>query len=88
MENFTSKKFGIWFDFKIQPENEWMKFFDMLENANISECFINANANQLDYLISLTKNYNFNIHGWIWTCLLYTSPSPRDATLSRMPSSA
>ena len=25
-----------------------------------------------------------NLH----TCLLYTSPSPRDATLSRMPSSA
>ena len=24
----------------------------------------------------------------IGTCLLYTSPSPRDATLSRMPSSA
>ena len=26
--------------------------------------------------------------GYIWACLLYTSPSPRDATLSRMPSSA
>ena len=25
---------------------------------------------------------------WVKTCLLYTSPSPRDATLSRMPSSA
>ena len=25
---------------------------------------------------------------WPWCCLLYTSPSPRDATLSRMPSSA
>ena len=26
---------------------------------------------------------------WLgWGCLLYTSPSPRDATLSRMPSSA
>ena len=24
----------------------------------------------------------------VWDCLLYTSPSPRDATLSRMPSSA
>ena len=24
----------------------------------------------------------------LWLCLLYTSPSPRDATLSRMPSSA
>ena len=29
-----------------------------------------------------TENETFN------TCLLYTSPSPRDATLSRMPSSA
>ena len=26
--------------------------------------------------------------GTLYTCLLYTSPSPRDATLSRMPSSA
>ena len=25
---------------------------------------------------------------WVEDCLLYTSPSPRDATLSRMPSSA
>ena len=25
---------------------------------------------------------------WVHFCLLYTSPSPRDATLSRMPSSA
>ena len=27
-------------------------------------------------------------HGLYRSCLLYTSPSPRDATLSRMPSSA
>ena len=26
--------------------------------------------------------------GHVYNCLLYTSPSPRDATLSRMPSSA
>ena len=25
---------------------------------------------------------------WVWNCLLYTSPSPRDGLLSRMPSSA
>ena len=61
------KKFGIWFKFKIQPESEWLKFFDKLEEAKISECFINANASQLNYLISLSKNYNLNIHGWIWT---------------------
>ena len=29
-----------------------------------------------------------NIQEVLSTCLLYTSPSPRDATLSRMPSSA
>ena len=28
------------------------------------------------------------IYCGVWPCLLYTSPSPRDATLSRMPSSA
>ena len=28
------------------------------------------------------------LYGTLSTCLLYTSPSPRDATLSRMPSSA
>src|SRR5664279_3878273 len=27
-------------------------------------------------------------HGWTFHCLLYTSPSPRDGLLSRMPSSA
>ena len=27
-------------------------------------------------------------HQLVWTCLLYTSPSPRDRTRSRMPSSA
>ena len=26
--------------------------------------------------------------GMTWSCLLYTSPSPRDGLLSRMPSSA
>ena len=31
---------------------------------------------------------NHNEQQWYMACLLYTSPSPRDATLSRMPSSA
>ena len=31
---------------------------------------------------------NDNIYMFFTSCLLYTSPSPRDATLSRMPSSA
>ena len=35
-----------------------------------------------------SNHIKFNEATAILTCLLYTSPSPRDATLSRMPSSA
>ena len=36
---------------------------------------------------SHAQNFRSSSQGFN-TCLLYTSPSPRDATLSRMPSSA
>ena len=35
-----------------------------------------------------TLAYGLNYLSTTWTCLLYTSPSPRDGLLSRMPSSA
>ena len=38
-----------------------------------------------DYSVS---SFQFTFGGLYRICLLYTSPSPRDATLSRMPSSA
>ena len=40
----------------------------------------------LDY--ALLSSANARAQAVADTCLLYTSPSPRDATLSRMPSSA
>ena len=36
----------------------------------------------------LSLTLGLGILGGLFICLLYTSPSPRDATLSRMPSSA
>ena len=42
-----------------------------------------VNGNQLDPSQLIAQSNTI-----IYTCLLYTSPSPRDATLSRMPSSA
>ena len=36
----------------------------------------------------VTKYESFEHYAEHYSCLLYTSPSPRDATLSRMPSSA
>ena len=34
------------------------------------------------------NKYDQDMENWNYTCLLYTSPSPRDRTRSRMPSSA
>ena len=36
----------------------------------------------------LNAGVSYRLGEWVNSCLLYTSPSPRDATLSRMPSSA
>ena len=44
------------------------------------------NRNLLVNTDALVENVHFNDD--TISCLLYTSPSPRDATLSRMPSSA
>ena len=49
-------------------------------DSNHKEC--NENEVGEVWIKSIT---NFSKY---WNCLLYTSPSPRDATLSRMPSSA
>ena len=34
------------------------------------------------------ENSPYRNNPWLWNCLLYTSPSPRDKRQSRMPSSA
>ena len=45
----------------------------------------------MEFLLELLKEHGFTevmVNVSHLACLLYTSPSPRDATLSRMPSSA
>ena len=46
----------------------------------------------IDYVVTKIPRFAFEkfpgSEARLTTCLLYTSPSPRDATLSRMPSSA
>ena len=50
----------------------------LMEQAGLMERLFNA----VQLMLSKTRGALF------YACLLYTSPSPRDATLSRMPSSA
>ena len=45
---------------------------------------INLQANAA----SQTKAGKATCYTYVWVCLLYTSPSPRDLSTSRMPSSA
>ena len=61
----------------------------------LTPCFISMFPILITYINS-TKNQVFNnalfvlgiISSVLFTCLLYTSPSPRDGATSRMPSSA
>ena len=53
----------------------------------------NPGRSTLDRLVELSQEVDFAAFvfaqdDWTTTCLLYTSPSPRDGLLSRMPSSA
>ena len=56
------------------------------DKQNISE----INNSRFEYypLELFKKSVDVNITGTVLVCLLYTSPSPRDRTRSRMPSSA
>ena len=57
---------------------QWERIIEMVESG-VFAAFIEANASELTRKDAKPKAE---------ACLLYTSPSPRDATLSRMPSSA
>ena len=50
--------------------------------------FIKASGKEKGYAEISNKAGQFKKEDLYLVCLLYTSPSPRDATLSRMPSSA
>ena len=52
------------------------RYIGPYENKSMGAVFLNLNRNKKSVSVDLK------------TCLLYTSPSPRDGLLSRMPSSA
>ena len=62
--------------------------FDVSDGDEVSVAIVGGIRDLVfgDVRIRVHENYKLEMH--IDTCLLYTSPSPRDATLSRMPSSA
>ena len=57
------------------------------QGANLDFAADDIERAVLSALINDPEAYD-KIKGWVFPCLLYTSPSPRDRTRSRMPSSA
>ena len=74
------------------PKSPWISVEDDLpcnNPNNIHFGFTNkvlVMDNNKNTFIAFMKKYKDG--KWVWGCLLYTSPSPRDQALSRMPSSA
>ena len=60
----------------------------VLGGAAASQSAFAAFNDTISPFIATSYSYDDNLFRLDDNCLLYTSPSPRDATLSRMPSSA
>ena len=77
---------------KSSLQSKTNRYFQRLENLQIEDVGVAqisfANLWVLLALFIGLPAFIIGILGNIIPCLLYTSPSPRDATLSRMPSSA
>ena len=59
---------------------------EQIFNSNCAACHMGGgNVIRANRTLKIS---DLNDHVEAYSCLLYTSPSPRDATLSRMPSSA
>ena len=83
--------FGITGVTEVTPSNGQSEFRNYLNKANPLKLCVMGNAELSDlenkHIGPLKLHYHdHNLPAL--DCLLYTSPSPRDATLSRMPSSA
>ena len=74
-----------------------VQFYNNIASADIQETLIKAAADLISedtpnyqYVAGRLINYHLRkqVYNLYQTCLLYTSPSPRDRQKSRMPSSA
>ena len=83
LENVISEKVFI----KIEKWNLYLGDAGLARHLAI-ECISNKDQGPLEAAKLSLKAINVKVGDGVNSCLLYTSPSPRDTLLSRMPSSA
>ena len=73
-----------------QPANTFDSYdYANAINEDISQIIHNVTPFDTPFYSKCRKTTASNtLHEWLTSCLLYTSPSPRDVEESRMPSSA
>ena len=74
-------------DYKASKEKAQTEIAKLQSSIKVSTDSKDSDHKEIANLRQANKSLNDKL-ALINTCLLYTSPSPRDATLSRMPSSA
>ena len=78
-------------DLAIDGADEVDPGFELIKGGgacHVQEKLVARRAERFVVVVDSTKLVERLNLGFLLPCLLYTSPSPRDATLSRMPSSA
>ena len=83
LENVISEKVFI----KIEKWNLYLGDAGLARHLAI-ECISNKDQGPLEAAKLSLKSINVKVGDGVNSCLLYTSPSPRDSLSSRMPSSA
>ena len=83
LENVISEKVFI----KIEKWNFYLGDAGLARQLAI-ECISNKDQGPLEAAKLSLEAINVKVGDGVNSCLLYTSPSPRDSNLSRMPSSA
>ena len=94
-DQFTTQVTDVFYDYLIDedPRDDIVGLVDYCVQAATEMCQLTLFADRvlpqrLDNQLHWILEQQADGHNLVHTCLLYTSPSPRDGLLSRMPSSA
>ena len=79
------KRYDLFYKEK-DPDSAWVQVYTAVSDEDVT--LETGEVDALDWLTLEDINIDVRKHPEMYTCLLYTSPSPRDKRQSRMPSSA
>ena len=88
LKNVTVEGNGARFVIHGKATNAVISDCDNIKIRDIEITAVNPEMHELKVVGKSPLYVDFEIYGQSKVCLLYTSPSPRDQSLSRMPSSA